>query len=393
MHHLHVQMFGDFTLRDGEALISDNQNRTKKIWLLMAYILYNRGQIVSRKELINLLWRNDSTSSNPENALKITFHRVRTLLDQLGESFGHKLVIWQDNGYKWNMEIPMDLDIHTFDLLYHQKYNSDDSKLNGYLNALQLYRGHFLSNLSKDEWVQHLANDYYRKYMDMVTFAAPRLVEKDMHAEAISVAKHALTFEPTNESLTLLLMKEYMTTGDTASALSLYEFYRKRLMAEQNKKPCQELFQLHRSILQTVTDKSLSMNGIIGYLEEESTLPGALKCDYDYFKILYQAERRASERNGKPGHLALFTVSGKNKKILSQKSLDLTMDQLSEEIRLGLRRGDVYAKCSIRQYVVLLKEANYENSAMVCERIIHSFMKAHPHSWAAVDFEVQLLFE
>ena len=115
MKHLNVQMLGNFSFSEGENLISDLQNRTKKVWLLLAFILCKRGQIVSRKELIQLLWGEDATSNNPENALKITFHRVRSLLDQLEPNAGHQLVIWQNNGYTWNMNIPMTLDIEEFE--------------------------------------------------------------------------------------------------------------------------------------------------------------------------------------------------------------------------------------------------------------------------------------
>ena len=73
MTSLHIRMFGDFTLKSGEAQISDGDNRSRKVWLLLAYIFCRRGRQVSRKELIGLLW-GDESSNNPENALKTTFH-------------------------------------------------------------------------------------------------------------------------------------------------------------------------------------------------------------------------------------------------------------------------------------------------------------------------------
>ena len=97
MEHLHIQTFGNFILQAGNAKISDSDNRSKKVWLLLAYILCKRGRQVTRKELISLLW-GDESSNNPENALKTTFHRVRTLLDQLWPSAGHQLINWKDGG-------------------------------------------------------------------------------------------------------------------------------------------------------------------------------------------------------------------------------------------------------------------------------------------------------
>ena len=83
MDTLHIRMLGEFSLSIGENKISDNDNRTKKVWLLMAFLICRKGQVVSQRKLIELLWGDEPSSSNPENALRITFHRMRTLLNQL----------------------------------------------------------------------------------------------------------------------------------------------------------------------------------------------------------------------------------------------------------------------------------------------------------------------
>jgi len=67
MKHLHIQMFGKFSLKAGSVQISSGDNRSRKLWLLLAYILCHRERIIPRKELINLLW-GDESSNNPENA-------------------------------------------------------------------------------------------------------------------------------------------------------------------------------------------------------------------------------------------------------------------------------------------------------------------------------------
>ena len=53
---LHVQMLGTFSITLGEARVDDSSNRSKKIWLLLAYLIYNRDRTVSQEELIRLLW-------------------------------------------------------------------------------------------------------------------------------------------------------------------------------------------------------------------------------------------------------------------------------------------------------------------------------------------------
>ena len=78
MDTLYIRMFGEFSVRFGENSVSDNDNRTRKIWTLLAYLICQRGRVISQKKLIELLWGDEPASNNPENALRITFHRTRS---------------------------------------------------------------------------------------------------------------------------------------------------------------------------------------------------------------------------------------------------------------------------------------------------------------------------
>lgn len=60
------------------------------------------------------------------------------------------------------------------------------------------------------------------------------------------------------------------------------------------------------------------------------------------------------------------------------------MEQLRQQLRQTLRVGDIITSCSATQYVVLLLQANYEDSQMVCGRAIRAYEKAYPRSRAAV---------
>ena len=51
---LRVQMLGDFSLRAGDNQISDTEGRSRKVWLLLAYMIYNRDRTVSQEELVEV---------------------------------------------------------------------------------------------------------------------------------------------------------------------------------------------------------------------------------------------------------------------------------------------------------------------------------------------------
>ena len=389
MEHLHIQTFGSFTLQAGDAKISDSDNRSRKVWLLLAYILCKRGRQVSRKELISLLWGNDS-SSNPENALKTTFHRVRTLLDQLWTSAGHQLIVWKDGGYSWNMDIPVTVDSDTFDFLCRKDGKSEDQWLEDALKALSIYHGDFLSNLSVETWVIPITTYYHNLYIQTLLDVVPLLSARERYQEAADLCREALKVEPYHEPLHRLLMQALLDLGDLKGVASVYETLSEQLFSELGIKPGEDTKALYHAATQSISEQSLPVDTVLEYLQETNAVSGALQCEFDYFKILCYAEARAMIRSGKATHLPLLTVTC-DSKYLSRRSLETAMEHLAEQIRTNLRRGDTFARCSMSQYIIMLPQANYENSCMVSRRILSAFTKRHPHSPARINFVVQPL--
>ena len=116
-HVLEVRMFGNFSVRKGDQEINDNDNRSRKVWLLLAYMIYCRSRSITQDELVGLLWNDTESSSNPLNALKTMFHRVRSSLNQLDNTAGHSLIIRRDGNYTWNPDVPFFFDVDEFERL------------------------------------------------------------------------------------------------------------------------------------------------------------------------------------------------------------------------------------------------------------------------------------
>ena len=47
---LQVQMLGQFTLRYGDRTISDSDDRSRRVWSLLAYMLYNHGRSFAQQQ-------------------------------------------------------------------------------------------------------------------------------------------------------------------------------------------------------------------------------------------------------------------------------------------------------------------------------------------------------
>ena len=390
---LQVQMLGQFTLRYGDRTISDSDDRSRRVWSLLAYMLYNHGRSFAQEELIHLYWRNGEKSADPGNALKSIFHRIRTALDKLQPGLGRLLIRRKAGRYFWNNAMPLSLDIEDFEAHFHaaEAAGDDDVRLAEYQAALALYAGDPLPRMTDEIWTIPIVAYYHSLYTRAAASAIELLEKQERTAEAVALCRRAIHIEPYQEDLYEHLMRGLLRTGDMKGAMSVYEEMSELLFAHFGVMPSETLRTLYRQATRTVNDRTLTMDEVCSQLAEPAPHGGAMVCEYDFFKILYRAEARSIARNGHSANICLLSVSGKDGEMLARRSLDPAMNNLQVLVQNNLRRGDVIARCSISQYIILLPQANYENSRMVADRLVSAFYRRYPHSPARLRYTVQPL--
>lgn len=390
---LQVQMLGQFTLRYGDRTISDSDDRSRRVWSLLAYMLYNHGRSFAQEELIHLYWSNSEKSADPGNALKSIFHRIRTALDKLQPGLGRLLIRRKAGRYFWNNVMPLSLDIEDFEAHFHaaEAAGDDDVRLAEYQAALALYAGDPLPRMTDEIWTIPIVAYYHSLYTRAAAGAIELLEKQERTAEAVALCRRAIHIEPYQEDLYEHLMRGLLRTGDMKGAMSVYEEMSELLLAHFGVMPSETLRTLYRQATRTVNDRTLTMDEVCSQLAEPAPHGGAMVCEYDFFKILYRAEARSIARNGHSANICLLSVSGKDGEMLARRSLDPAMNNLQVLVQNNLRRGDVIARCSISQYIILLPQANYENSRMVADRLVSAFYRRYPHSPARLRYTVQPL--
>ena len=390
---LQVQMLGQFTLRYGDRTISDSDDRSRRVWSLLAYMLYNHGRSFAQEELIHLYWSNNEKSADPGNALKSIFHRIRTALDKLQPGLGRLLIRRKAGRYFWNNAMPLSLDIEDFEAHFHaaEAAGDDDVRLAEYQAALAQYAGDPLPRMTDEIWTIPIVAYYHSLYTRAAAGAIELLEKQERTAEAVALCRRAIHIEPYQEDLYEHLMRGLLRTGDMKGAMSVYEEMSELLFAHFGVMPSETLRTLYRQATRTVNDRTLTMDEVCSQLAEPAPHGGAMVCEYDFFKILYRAEARSIARNGHSANICLLSVSGKDGEMLARRSLDPAMNNLQVLVQNNLRRGDVIARCSISQYIILLPQANYENSRMVADRLVSAFYRRYPHSPARLRYTVQPL--
>lgn len=384
-----IRTLGKCSLSLGNARVEHTAKRASKVWLLLVYLVCNRDRTVSQEELIQRLWGGNETNTNPAGTLKTTLWRARSILEELNPSLGHEMILYNGNGYTWNPEIPTQVDFEEFEALCRSAAAETDADTvrSSLRTALELYRGDFLDPFSSETWVSPLTAYYNNLYIHAALKQLPLLQSEPYAQEAVDLCRAALMSSPYSEELYQHLMRALMLLLEFQAAADVYEDMRERLFANLGVMPSQESQAIQAEILRHLNRRFLTADFLREELREKDPAPGPLFCDFSVFKQFYQAEARSVSRRGDAVHVGMLSVTGHKEQELSEAGLERVMERLRGEIQGRLRRGDIVARCSVSQFVVLL-QANYENSNKVCDRIVQAFKRTYPHSPAYVHFTV-----
>ena len=94
------------------------------------------------------------------------------------------------------------------------------------------------------------------------------------------------------------------------------------------------------------------------------------------------------ERSGQSIFVALFTVSSVSGGSLSHDKNEQMMDILNDVLIGCLRRGDVVARYSPSQYIVMLPTVTYENSDIIIKRVRKAFGEMYKGSVVTLECKV-----
>ena len=386
---LQIQMLGGFAIRLGEREAAIG-GRSKKLCLLLARLILERDRPIPFEELAGMLWQ--EACPDPQNSLKALLHRARTGLNHLHEGAGRTLLLTREGCCQWNPQVPAVLDVERFQSLCRQagQAPAPEEQLSQGLAALALYRGSFLPGLDGFPWAASMAEELQLTYLQTALAVLPRLEEQSRWTESAELAGRALELFPSQEELCQRRMAALLRLDRREEAAQVYEAFQERLLAHLGVMPSDSLRTLYHEVRRDLDPRAVSPDTLLERLREPPR-PGALLCEYDFFRIICHSMVRMAGRSGEPLHIALLSVASEREAALPRHSLDRCMDNLQGIILSHLRQGDAAARCSASQFVLLLPQASYENGRQVCERIIRAFGRQFPHSPAVLRVSVQSL--
>ena len=150
---LYISTLGEFDIKaDGQSILKDSSRMYKIQRLFEFFLTFRNKKLLAESIIDNLL--SDSESDDPKNLLRTQIFRLRKIINSImpeGEDPGKFMSINFTNGYYYlEMGENTIIDIDEFES-FIQKGDKErdidiDSAINHYQNAINLYKGLYLSD-------------------------------------------------------------------------------------------------------------------------------------------------------------------------------------------------------------------------------------------------------
>jgi DNA-binding SARP family transcriptional activator len=384
-------MLGGFSLSHGGRVISDVHNRPRKAWLLLEYLIAHRDRTVTQDELIAMLWPMDDVE-DAVNTLKTLLHRVRALLDGLEMGNPKQLVTYHRGMYAWAPRFSCAVDAEEFVRLCrlaNDPETDSDDKIDILMSALEVYKGRFLPNHLHEPWVASLDAHYHSLYSEAAYALTDVFQDMGRTADVVEICRKAVALDPYNEDMHIKLIRGLVALGETQGAISHYNHVTELFYNGFGITPSKELTSIYSELIRTTRVRELNLSAIKDDLRETGTDDGCLFVEYEFFKIVYRLEARNEARTGQVVYLALITVTDPRGNRPALKTLRKTMDKLKETVLRSLRKGDVFTRFSVSQYLIMLPSATLEDGQMVTKRIVKQFKRENPRIRAELTCSLQ----
>lgn len=388
---LKIKMLGEFSINYNNRSVGYG-SRTNKPWMLLEYLVAFRKRGVSQSELIDLLWPDDEEDvDNPINTLKTILYRIRTQLEELGFADGKKIITYSRSMYYFNPDVPIEVDSDIFEELCKKGSApnfEENEKINILSDAIDLYKGDYLPKSAHIPWVIPLNTYYHSLYVKAVLEICGMLAEQKRWDEILEICQHAITIDAYIEQFHQYLIRSLIATGQQRAAATHYDYVTNFFYTQLGVNPSEELSSLYKQIKQTVNSAEIDLNAIKKSLDEQQMINGAFFCEYEFFKDLYRIESRVLERNGMTVYITLMTVTGRDGDDPPQKTINSSMNALSKAIESSLRRGDIYTRYSVCQYLIILSTVSFESGNKVVERVVSEFKKRYKKPTVNVNYKL-----
>ena len=373
-NHLSVRMFGRFEMIYNGQVLRLGHSQTTKAMKLLQLLLFYADKGIHRSQVIQDLFGVDAEGDIQTN-LRVVVHNLRKILGKSGLPEGDYVVI-ESGVYRFQADFPITVDALRFvELLKMEKTASEIEKYQLLKEAFTLYKGHFLPEIYGEDWVVINNSRFQNLYTECLEKMIEIMRNNGHYQDMYKACSHAANLYPLDE-WQVYQMEALVALGETKEALALYEKTTEMYFEELLMPPSDQMLECFQHMKEQLNMKTREIGEIQNGMEEKEFFKGAFFCQYPSFADSYRMMNRMMERSGQSVYLLMCTLYDEKEKIEENTEAFKELSELLfDSIQESLRRGDIFTRYNLKQYLVMLIGIRKEECSIVTSRIDSSFRK------------------
>ena len=378
---IEVFTFGDFDIKINKKSVLEKSNRANKNLELFKYFIAYKNKKLVPETIVEDLWTGDEIV-DPKSALRTQIFRLKRNMKKLGlmgdGTCKNSVELSFENGFYIFHSGPnfiIDVDVFEENIRFADSIKETDSNhaIQKYSEALRLYRGQYLAENPYSEWIYPIRNRYHRWYVQAVLNLMELLKAQKRYSEIVEMYETTVTNEPYEEGIHIFFLEALIELKQLKNALSHYNYITGRMYREFSVEPTPALKNIYRRITADHDGNRITDLLFLGRnLSEDDKMEGALYCELDYFRTIYNLERRKSLRSDYTEFLGLVSVI-MNEANISKQDRERAVGSLELLLINSLRKGDVFCRWNPSQILLLLTNVTEANLQLVEKRIQKRF--------------------
>ena len=240
--------FGGFDLRRGDQpMVLGRQWSSLE---LCRYLIAQRGRLVPRDELLEVLWPDSATTPNELHRLHVAVSTLRRIVDPAGAP--HSFVSLEGECYSISTNV-VATDFARFDLSYTRatRFLAEGdctSAAAAFRDAIALYRGDFLADHPYAEWTHLLRAHFRERRLTALTVLCECAERARELREVIELAAEILVVDNLRESAHRHLMRARYNSGERGLAIRQFETCARLMRSELGVDPSPHTQRLYEAI-------------------------------------------------------------------------------------------------------------------------------------------------
>ena len=382
---IQITLLGRFEITlDGRPVLA-GMAQSRKIQLLVQYLLLQYGRPASHGELTTALWGN---AGDADMSLRAVMHRFRAMAAKESPALSN-CILTSRGAYVWNMDLDCEVDIFTIRRLAEEVESETDPDRRAELRRwiIDRYTGRLLPDSAGEPWVERQRVWLHNLYKDTLFSLIEYGKEREELEQVVELCRRGLCADPYDERLYVeqILALENMGRTREAEELTRKAAENGCLHSDGRGRNLNGSYKrMQQSELAMETDLERILKEVC-----ETEAGGAYLCGYDTFRSICRVQLRMRARYD----ISLFLVTVSIVPPVARPGAGRTaaaMRVLENVLCRTLRGSDVVARYSDTRFVLLLGGLACDGSSPM-ERVRAEFYRRPEHDGYLLTYRLHTL--